>query len=99
MRPFNLISAPFEQLRIVCIAQSPPHKRLPCLLFLRGSQTPVRSANDPKIPRLSWSPLTSRHADRHIDFFLSQRPLQSQLKQKSDERDELVLQNANNPLF
>jgi len=41
--------------------------------------------------RLSWSPLTSRHADRHIDFFLSQRPLQSQLKQKSDERDELVL--------
>jgi hypothetical protein len=49
--------------------------------------------------RLSWSCLTSRHADRHIDFFLSQRPLQSQLKQKSDERDELVLQNANNPLF
>jgi hypothetical protein len=49
--------------------------------------------------RLSWSPFTSRHADRHIDFFLSQRPLQSQLKQKSDERDELVLQNANNPLF
>jgi len=37
--------------------------------------------------------------DRHIALFLSQPPLQSQLKQKSDERDELVLQNANNPLF
>jgi hypothetical protein len=98
MRPFNLISAPFEQLRIVCIAQSPPNKRLPSILFLGGSHRKVCERPLRQL-RLSWSPLTSRHADRHIDLFLSQRPLQPQLKQKSDKRSELVWRQANSPLF